>query len=78
MFFIEFDTGCCHSSEKHSEGVEEYLMVLSGELQLIINGSEVVIRKNEAIRFRADVPHEYNNPFSEECAAYNIIFYPNR
>ena len=78
MFFIEFDTGCRHSSEEHSEGVEEYLMVLSGELQLIINGSEVVIRKNEAIRFRADVPHEYNNPFSEKCAAYNIIFYPNR
>ena len=34
-------------------------MVLSGELQLIINGREVVIQKNEAIRFRADVPHEY-------------------
>ena len=78
MFFIEFDPGCHHASEKHSDGVEEYLMVLSGELQLIINGSEVVIRKNEAIRFRADVPHEYNNPFSEECTAYNIIFYPNR
>ena len=78
MFFIEFDPECHHASEKHSDGVEEYLMVLSGELQLIINGREVVIRKNEAIRFRADVPHEYNNPFSEECTAYNIIFYPNR
>lgn len=78
IFYIEFDSGCNHASEKHSDGVDEYLMVLSGRLQLIISGKEVVIKKNAAIRFCADVPHEYNNPFSEDCSAYNIIFYPNR
>ena len=67
MFFIEFDSECRHASEKHSDDVEEYIMVLSGELQLVINGEEVVIEKDNAIRFRADVPHEYNNPFSEIC-----------
>ena len=59
MFYIEFDSGCHHASEKHNGGVEEYIMVLSGKLQLLINGNEVVVHKNEAIRFRADVPHEY-------------------
>lgn len=78
MFYIEFDSGCHHASEKHNDGVEEYIMVLSGKLQLLINGNEVVVHKNKAIRFRADVPHEYNNPFSEESSAYNVIFYPNR
>ena len=77
-FFIEFDPGCQHDSDKHNDGVEEYVMVLTGQLQLVINGEEVVIPKNEAIRFRADVPHEYNNPFDEECTVYNMIFYPNR
>ena len=77
MFYIEFDAKFHHASEKHNDGVEEYLMVISGSLQLIINGKEVVIQRNEAIRFRADTPHEYNNPFAEECSAYNIIFYPN-
>ena len=78
VFFIEFDTNCHHSSERHNDGVEEYLMVLSGKLQLVINGKNVTVQKNDAIRFLADVPHEYNNPFPEECTAYNIIFYPNR
>ena len=78
MFFIEFDPACRHASEKHCDGVEEYVMVLSGQLQLIINGKEVVLQKSEAIRFRADVPHEYNNPFPEGCTVYNIIFYPGR
>lgn len=78
VFFIEFDAGCHHASEKHNFGVEEYILVLTGKLQLILNGSELTIEQDEAIRFRADVPHEYHNPFSEKCTVYNIIFYPNR
>lgn len=78
IFFIEFDPDCHHASEKHHDGVEEYIMVLTGTLQLMINGKDIVIHKDEAIRFRADVLHEYNNPFPEGCSAYNMIFYPNR
>lgn len=78
IFFIEFDSMCRHSSDKHSNGVEEYIMVLSGKLQLVINGKEIVVQSNEAIRFCADVPHEYNNPFPDKCTAYNIIYYQNR
>ncbi len=78
MFYIEFDPGCHHTSDKHSDGVEEYIMVVSGKLQLLINGKEVVVRENEAIRFRADVPHAYNDPFAEKCLIYNIIFYPDQ
>ena len=78
VFWIEFDPECRHTSEKHSDGVEEYIMVLSGKLQLVIDGAEIVVCSNEAIRFRADVSHEYNNPFSDPCRAYNIIFYPSR
>ena len=77
MFYIEFDPGCRHASDKHGDGVEEYIMVVSGKLQLMINGKEVVLKENDAIRFRADVPHAYNDPFTEKCLVYNIIFYPN-
>ena len=76
VFLIEFEPECRHSSDKHSDGVEEYILVVSGRLQLIINGEEVVLDKGKAVRFRADVHHEYNNPYSEQCTVYNIIFYP--
>ena len=77
MFFIEFDPHCRHSSEKHNPGVEEYVMVLSGSLQLVLDGQEISLIEKQAMRFRADIPHEYNNPNDEKCTAYNIIFYPN-
>ena len=78
MFYIEFDSGCRHPSAKHNDGVEEYVMVVSGKLQLEINGKKVVVGKNEAIRFRADVQHGYNNPFRGRTTVYNMIFYPER
>lgn len=78
MFFVEFDSGCRHASEKHNDGVEEYILVLTGQLQLVINDNRITLDQNQAIRFRADIPHEYHNPFVEPCTIYNIIFYPSK
>lgn len=77
IFYIEFDKGCHHPSDKHNAGVEEYIFVMKGKLQLVLNGQEVIVGEKQAIRFRADIPHEYNNSFDEACAVYNTIFYPN-
>lgn len=77
IFYIEFDVGCCHSSDKHNDGVEEYILVQTGKLQLILNGQELIVGEKQAIRFRADIPHAYNNPFDKQCTVYNIIFYSN-
>lgn len=77
IFYIEFDSGCRHTSEKHNDGVEEYILVLTGELQLVLNGKEVTIGEKQAVRFRADIPHAYNNLREEKCTVHNIIFYPN-
>ena len=76
IFHIEFDAGCRHISEKHNDGVEEYILVRTGTLQLVLNEREIMITKNQAIRFKADIPHSYNNPFPTQCTVYNIIFYP--
>lgn len=76
IFHIEFDAGCKHISEKHNNGVEEYILVQTGTLQLVLNGQEIVIAENQSIRFKADIPHSYNNPFDVICTVYNIIFYP--
>lgn len=77
IFYIEFDTGCRHASDKHNDGVEEYILVQTGKLQLILNKQEIIVGEKQAIRFRADIPHAYNNPFDEQCTLYNIIFYSN-
>ncbi len=78
VFYIEFDQGCRHESDRHNPGVEEYVFVLEGALQLVLDGQEILVREKQALRFRADIPHAYLNPFPEKCAVYNMIFYPSR
>ena len=78
IFHIEFDVGCNHASERHNVGVEEYILVQNGILRLILNGREIILKEKQAIRFKADVPHSYCNPFTEQCTVYNIIFYPQQ
>lgn len=77
-FYIEFDPGCCHSSDRHNDGVEEHIFVLRGTLRLVLGDKTVDVGEKQAVRFRADIPHAYQNLSESGCAVYNTIFYPNR
>jgi len=76
IFYLELDSGCKHASDKHLEGTEEYLLLLRGKLDLTVGGKTVTLHKQQAVRFRADLPHAYHNPYGESCTLYNLIFYP--
>ena len=77
-FYIEFDPDCRHFSDKHNDGVEEHIFVLCGTLRLVLGDKTVDVSEKQAVRFRADMPHAYQNFSGSECAVYNTIFYPSR
>lgn len=76
-FYIEFDPNCRHSSDKHDEGVEEHIFVLRGTLRLVLGNRFVEVSERQAIRFRADLPHAYQNVTGDKCEVHNTIFYSN-
>ena len=76
-FYIEFDPDCHHSSDKHNDGVEEHIFVLLGTLRLVLGDRTVDVGEKQAVRFRADMSHAYQNLSGSECAVYNTIFYPS-
>ena len=76
-FYIEFDSGCHHSSDRHNDGVEEHIFVLLGTLRLVLGDRTVDVGEKQAVRFRADMSHAYQNLSGSECAVYNTIFYPS-
>lgn len=75
IFYIEFDAGVQHTSERHADGVEEYVLVVQGTLEMVIGQEQVILLEKQSIRFRADVPHSYRNCSGECCSVYNMIFY---
>ncbi len=75
VFYIEFNSGCHHHSNKHNDGVEESVFVLQGKLDMLLNGTKITLKEKQALRFAANIPHSYENPYEEICSVYNTIFY---
>lgn len=74
-FYIEFDAGCRHSSERHNDNVEETVFVISGKLDVIVNEQKITLTEKQAVRFFANTEHTYQNPYNTRCCIYNTIFY---
>lgn len=74
-FYIEFDAGCQHYSDKHNDGVEEYIFVMKGQLDMLLNGTTISLNEKQAIRFEANIPHAYLNVSDHICCVYNTIIY---
>lgn len=76
VYTVEMDNGCSHESEPHNEGVEEYILMSQGSLQLSIHQETYRLQAGDAIHFTADKPHTYNNISDGKTVYHTIIFYP--
>lgn len=76
VYWIEVDPGGRLRAEPHPAGTQEIVAVFSGALGLRIGEREERLAAGEAIRFRADVGHEYSNPGKRVCRMSMVIAYP--
>ncbi|AWZ49005.1 helix-turn-helix domain-containing protein [Hathewaya limosa] len=72
---IDLEKECIHSSEKHAEGVEEYIIVTEGTLKMNFESESVILKKETCIKFDANIMHTYENIGDEKCTFQNIIVY---
>ncbi|QGQ97512.1 XRE family transcriptional regulator [Paenibacillus psychroresistens] len=76
IYLVEMDPNCYFESEAHSAGVEEYIMLLQGGLEIAFSGSSHSIKPNESLRFIADQPHSYLNNTDSMVQFHVLIYYP--
>jgi len=76
IYQVEIDPGCSHASEPHFGGVEEYILVMSGEIYLTLQQDTHRIGMGDSVRFFADKTHIYENRSEESALIHTIIFYP--
>ena len=57
----------------HRKGVEEHVVVESGELQATLGGVKYLLHEGDALFFEADVLHRFDNVGRGECAYYLVI-----
>lgn len=70
------------AAEAHAEGTYENLVVQSGRLRLYLNtdggdadGETLELRAGDAVYFRADTAHAYENPGTRETVMYLVMTY---
>jgi transcriptional regulator with XRE-family HTH domain len=68
--------GHTEQAEAHAEGTYENLVVHSGRLRLTVGDNEPLeLRAGDAVNFRADVPHIYENPGTRATVMYLVMTY---
>ncbi|MFT8349406.1 helix-turn-helix domain-containing protein [Clostridium saccharoperbutylacetonicum] len=75
IFTIELEPACSHISTPHNEGVEEYIIVTEGEIEIDINNKIFKLQKGSSMRFMANCPHSYKNINQGRSVFQNIILY---
>lgn len=75
VFIIELESGCSHRSDPHDEGVEEYISIIEGVLEVIIGGDIYVLNKGDALRYLANKEHNYHNISDKRTSFHHIIYY---
>lgn len=76
IFTVEIDPGYEHTSDKHNEGVEEYITVISGKLEIQIGGQQIQVDPGNSIRFLANKAHTYKNISAELTRYQAVMYYP--
>lgn len=57
----------------HRPGVEETLALSAGRLRLTVGGRAFDLRAGDAILYRADARHRFDNPSESETAVFYIV-----
>jgi len=74
IFTVELEMGVEHTSDKHNEGVEEYVTVTKGELEMMIGDEHFILTTGQSIRFLANKRHTYKN-INQGLTTYQAVMY---
>lgn len=72
---MEIDPGYDYMSIGHSGRVLEYVVVQSGDMTMVVNGTRYELHAGDSISFQAAEEHHYINPGTETTYASSLVYY---
>mgnify|MGYP000844240517 FL=1 len=73
---ITLAAGALSESTPHEAGVIEHVVVISGELEMKIDGEWQTVYADSGVRFAGDKPHAYRNSSDRPVHFHSLIHYP--
>jgi transcriptional regulator with XRE-family HTH domain len=75
IYYLEMDAGSEFKGEPHHGNIEEQIFVIEGFLKMEIENETFIIKSNEHILFKANVPHIYKNQSDHIMKAIMQLYY---
>ncbi|GEC65432.1 helix-turn-helix domain-containing protein [Raoultella terrigena] len=75
-FSITLAPGALSESTPHEKGVIEHVVVISGALELCLEGQWQTLQAGEGRRFAGDLAHAYRNSGAQTAHFHSLIHYP--
>ena len=75
IYYVEIDQKTTFEGEPHEGNVEEYVFVMQGKLEIIVEENHYSVNANQFIRFIANRPHKYISAGKEMVSAIIMICY---
>lgn len=63
------------AAQPHLKGSEESITVFAGTVAVTVGEERVELGRGDSIRFRADLPHAYENPGEAQAELSMLIYY---
>ena len=76
LFELTLLPGYRRESEPHEPGVTEHVIVISGAMEVLVDGEWRLLKQGAAVRFAADRHHGYRNLGEVPAIFHNLIHYP--
>lgn len=76
VYHMRFQPGALHSSNKHDQGVVEYIMVYEGQYTISVGEQSFILKTGDSMYFDANHNHCYQNTGKAVAKAYSVIYYP--
>ena len=73
FYLVTLEPGSVHRSQPHTEGTEEFITVLSGDVRVTAGKNAADLHKGDFIRFQSDVEHTLENHSEEKAEVYMIV-----
>lgn len=75
-FSITLAPGALSESTPHETGVIEHVVIISGSLDLCLQGQWQTLQAGEGRRFAGDLTHAYRNSGAQTAHFHSLIHYP--
>jgi len=78
VYELTLAPGCVEEADAHAPGTFEHMTVLRGALVVRTGVDHARLEAGDALFFRADVPHRYENPTDADTVVHLVMTYAAR